>query len=318
MSAPNGARFQTPTLRADYASVHVDCPAKTNLTLHVGERREEWGGSHALETIYCGVGIYDTVTVTAKEPGTGFSLDLAGTHLGDLAASTSDMRRNHAVLAMFAMAQASGHEPDVSISIEKRIPVAAGLGGGSADAAGTLLALNALWNLNWPVARLREIAAALGADMPFCVTGGLALGTGFGERIKDLTASDPRIEHAVGDLFADAPSGDGVHMLVGAYLSQLSTPEVYSTFDVLGAGEGDLNELQHAAVSLHPRSGVAIREAQQAGATSAFVSGSGPTVIAVVPDDRVREATRAAWQASGAVDRIIDAQAPAAPLMRAE
>lgn len=271
-----------------------------------------------METIYCGVGIYDTVTVTAKEPGTGFSLDLAGTHLGDLAASTSDMRRNHAVLAMFAMAQASGHEPDVSISIEKRIPVAAGLGGGSADAAGTLLALNALWNLNWPVARLREIAAALGADMPFCVTGGLALGTGFGERIKDLTASDPRIEHAVGDLFADAPSGDGVHMLVGAYLSQLSTPEVYSTFDVLGAGEGDLNELQHAAVSLHPRSGVAIREAQQAGATSAFVSGSGPTVIAVVPDDRVREATRAAWQASGAVDRIIDAQAPAAPLMRAE
>lgn len=318
MSAPNGARFQTPTLRADYASVHVDCPAKTNLTLHVGERREGWGGRHALETIYCGVGIYDTVTVTAKEPGTGFSLDLAGTHLGDLAASTSDMRRNHAVLAMFAMAQASGHEPDVSISIEKRIPVAAGLGGGSADAAGTLLALNALWNLNWPVARLREIAAALGADMPFCVTGGLALGTGFGERIKDLTASDPRIEHAVGDLFADAPSGDGVHMLVGAYLSQLSTPEVYSTFDVLGAGEGDLNELQHAAVSLHPRSGVAIREAQQAGATSAFVSGSGPTVIAVVPDDRVREATRAAWQASGAVDRIIDAQAPAAPLMRAE
>ena len=290
MSAPNGARFQTPTLRADYASVHVDCPAKTNLTLHVGERREEWGGRHALETIYCGVGIYDTVTVTAKEPGTGFSLDLAGTHLGDLAASTSDMRRNHAVLAMFAMAQASGHEPDVSISIEKRIPVAAGLGGGSADAAGTLLALNALWNLNWPVARLREIAAALGADMPFCVTGGLALGTGFGERIKDLTASDPRIEHAVGDLFADAPSGDGVHMLVGAYLSQLSTPEVYSTF----------------------------REAHQAGATSAFVSGSGPTVIAVVPDDRVREATRAAWQASGAVDRIIDAQAPAAPLMRAE
>ena len=318
MSAPNGARFQTPTLRADYASVHVDCPAKTNLTLHVGERREEWGGRHALEPIYCGVGIYDTVTVTAKEPGTGFSLDLAGTHLGDLAASTSDMRRNHAVLAMFAMAQASGHEPDVSISIEKRIPVAAGLGGGSADAAGTLLALNALWNLNWPVARLREIAAALGADMPFCGTGGLALGTGFGERIKDLTASDPRIEHAVGDLFADAPSGDGVHMLVGAYLSQLSTPEVYSTFDVLGAGEGDLNELQHAAVSLHPRSGVAIREAQQAGATSAFVSGSGPTVIAVVPDDRVREATRAAWQASGAVDRIIDAQAPAAPLMRAE
>ncbi|MUH59221.1 4-(cytidine 5'-diphospho)-2-C-methyl-D-erythritol kinase [Bifidobacterium canis] len=289
--------------------VSVDCPAKTNLTLHVGERHAEWGGRHALETIYCAVGIYDTVTVEAKPCGTGFSLDLSGTHLGDLAASTSDMRRNHAVLAMFAIAEACGHEPDVSIRIDKRIPVAAGLGGGSADAAATLLALNTLWELDWPVERLREIAATLGADMPFCVSGGVALGTGFGERITDLSPEDERVLPLLG-------GSPRTTMLVGAYLSQLSTPEVYSTFDVLGAGAGNLNELQNAAVSLHPRSGVAIDEALAAGADRAFVSGSGPTVIAIVNSDEAREAVERRWLERDAVDRIIAAEAPAVPCER--
>ena len=76
-------------------SVSVDCPAKTNLTLRVGQARAEWGNRHALDTIYCAVSIYDTVTATRKAPGTGFSLDLSGTHLGDLAASA--IKRNHNV-----------------------------------------------------------------------------------------------------------------------------------------------------------------------------------------------------------------------------
>ena len=72
------------------------------------------------------------------------------------------MRRNHAVLALFAMAQAAEREPDVALTITKRIPVGAGLGGGSADAAATMLAINRLWELNWPIERLRTIAATLG------------------------------------------------------------------------------------------------------------------------------------------------------------
>ena len=116
-------------------TVSVDCPAKTNLTLHVGRPRSEWGGRHELDTIYCAVGVYDTVTTSRKKPGSGFSLNLEGAYLGDLASSGSDMRRNHAVLALFAMAEASGHEPDVALNIEKRIPVGAGMAGGSADAA---------------------------------------------------------------------------------------------------------------------------------------------------------------------------------------
>ena len=167
-------------------SVEVTVPAKTNLTLHVGPAHEEWGGRHALDTIYCAIGVNDVVTATAKTPGSGFSLELSGEHLGDLASSGSDMRRNHAVLALFAIARAAGREPDVALHVDKHIPVGAGLGGGSADAAATLLAVNTLWGLHWPIERLRDIAATLGADMPFCLEGGYAHGTGFGERIIPL------------------------------------------------------------------------------------------------------------------------------------
>ena len=285
-------------------SVSVDCPAKTNLTLRVGQARAEWGNRHALETIYCAVSIYDTVTATRKAPGTGFSLDLSGTHLGDLAASGTDMRRNHAVLALFAMAEASGREPDVALTIDKRIPVGAGLGGGSADAAATLLALNTLWGLDWPLERLREVAAGLGADMPFCLSGGYAHGTGFGERITPL--EEDRIRQL-------RDSGFAGPLVVGAYQAELRTPEVYATFDELGGDPDHDNDLQRAAISLHPRSGAAVRAALQAGATHAFVSGSGPSVVAFAPDAARLQAIANAWRESAAVDRIIAADAPATP-----
>lgn len=285
-------------------SVSVDCPAKTNLTLRVGQARAEWGNRHALDTIYCAVSIYDTVTATRKAPGTGFSLDLSGTHLGDLAASGTDMRRNHAVLALFAMAEASGREPDVALTIDKRIPVGAGLGGGSADAAATLLALNTLWGLDWPLERLREVAAGLGADMPFCLSGGYAHGTGFGERITPL--EEDRIRQL-------RDSGFAGPLVVGAYQAELRTPEVYATFDELGGNPDHDNDLQRAAISLHPRSGAAVRAALQAGATHAFVSGSGPSVVAFAPDATRLQAIANAWRESAAVDRIIAADAPATP-----
>ena len=285
-------------------SVSVDCPAKTNLTLRVGQARAEWGNRHVLDTIYCAVSIYDTVTATRKAPGTGFSLDLSGTHLGDLAASGTDMRRNHAVLALFAMAEASGREPDVALTIDKRIPVGAGLGGGSADAAATLLALNTLWGLDWPLERLREVAAGLGADMPFCLSGGYAHGTGFGERITPL--EEDRIRQL-------RDSGFAGPLVVGAYQAELRTPEVYATFDELGGDPDHDNDLQRAAISLHPRSGAAVRAALQAGATHAFVSGSGPSVVAFAPDAARLQAIANAWRESAAVDRIIAADAPATP-----
>ncbi len=124
--------------------------------------------------------------------------------------------------------------------------------------------------------RLSPIAATLGADMPFCLRGGTALGTGFGERIEPLAEDDARMQ-------ALRASGCTGRVLVGAYRAQLSTPEVYAAFDVLGPGGGP-NDLQQAAISLHPRSGVAVDAALGAGASAAFVSGSGPSVVAFAPD----------------------------------
>ena len=287
--------------------VSVDCPAKTNLTLHVGEPREQWGGRHELDTIYCAISLADTLTATLKLPGTGFSLELEGDHLGDL--SSADMRRNHAVLALFAMAEEAGREPDVALSIDKRIPVGAGLAGGSTDAAGTILALNELWELDWPLERLKRVAATLGSDMPFCVTGGYAHGTGCGER-TEVIPPDCREAAALRE------QGYCGSLVVGAYRSQLSTPQVYAAFDRLGAGEGDDNHLQRAAISLHPRSGEAIAAALGAGARHAFVSGSGPSVVAFTPTPAIRQAVVAAWQHGGSVDRIIAAEAPAEPMLK--
>ena len=289
-------------------TVSVDCPAKTNLTLHVGRPRSEWGGRHELDTIYCAVGVYDTVTTSRKKPGSGFSLNLEGAYLGDLASSGSDMRRNHAVLALFAMAEASGHEPDVALNIEKRIPVGAGMAGGSADAAATILALNTLWNLDWSIERLQQVAATLGADMPFCLTGGYARGTGFGEQIEQLSENSDAVLELTDQGFAG-------RLLVGAYQAELRTPEVYAMFDQIGAGATDNNHLQQASISLHPRSGQAIDEALQAGAKQAFVSGSGPSVIAFVPTDDAACAVQSAWQQSRCVDRIIATKAPAHPIV---
>lgn len=283
--------------------VSVQCPAKTNLTLHVGPRHEEWGGRHELDTIYCALGVYDCVRVTRNDTHAGFSLDLDGQYLGDLASSQCDIRHNHAIRALLAMANASGCAPDVHVYIEKNIPVAAGLGGGSADAAATMLALNELWDLHWPMERLRPIAAELGADMPFCLTGGYAHGTGFGEVIEPLAANDAIIR----DLRERGYCGD---VIVGAFQAELSTPEVYAAFDEIGNPLQADNDLQYAAINLHPRSGTAIDIALHHGASQAFVSGSGPSVIAFAADT---SAIAHAWEQSGCVDRIIVTSAPALP-----
>ncbi len=299
--------MNTAPVSVNPVRVSVECPAKTNLTLHVGKPREQWGGRHKIDTIYCAISLADTLTATQKPLGTGFSLELQGNYLGDL--SSADMRRNHAVLALFAMAKEAGREPDVALSIDKRIPVGAGLAGGSTDAAGTILALNELWGLNWPLDRLKQVAATLGSDMPFCLTGGYAHGTGYGERTQTIA---PDCDEAA-TLRQQGYCGS---LVVGAYCSQLSTPEVYAAFDQLGAGEGEHNHLQHAAISLHPRSGEAIDAALRSGARHAFISGSGPSVVAFTPTPAIRQAVITAWQRDGSVDRIIAAEAPAEPSVK--
>jgi 4-diphosphocytidyl-2-C-methyl-D-erythritol kinase len=261
-------------------SVTVRVPGKVNLYLAIGDRRDD--GYHELTTVFHAVSLLDEVTVRTADV---LSVELAGE--GVEALPTDE--RNLAWQAAELMAEHVGRAPDVAISIEKSIPVAGGMAGGSADAAAVLVAINTLWELGVPRRDLHALAAQLGSDVPFALHGGTALGTGRGEELATVLARNT-FHWALA--FAD----DG-----------LSTPAVYSEIDRLrataGAGRdqpprlddpepvlaalasGDPaelapllgNDLQPAALSLHPGLRRTLRAGAEAGALAGIVSGSGPT-----------------------------------------
>ena len=174
MSASDGntAAQWVPT-----GSVTVRVPGKINLYLAVGDRRED--GYHELTTIFQAVSLLDEVTVRNADL---LSLEMVGEGAGKLPTD----ERNLAWQAAELMAEHVGRAPDVSIMIDKSIPVAGGMGGGSADAAAVLVAMNSLWELNVPRRDLRMLAARLGSDVPFALHGGTALGTGRGEELATV------------------------------------------------------------------------------------------------------------------------------------
>src|ERR1700753_619866 len=149
-------------------SVTVRVPGKVNLYLAVGDRRED--GYHELTTVFQAVSLLDEVTVRNADV---LSLELVGEGADTLPTD----ERNLAWQAAELMADHVGRAPDVSIMIDKSIPVAGGLAGGSAGAAAVLVAINSLWELNVPRRDLRMLAAKLGRDVPFALHGGTGLGT---------------------------------------------------------------------------------------------------------------------------------------------
>ena len=165
--------------------------AKINLTLDVGPRRPD--GYHDIRSIMQTVALHDTVTVTpASNPG--IYLTVTGDEADGVPAGETNLVHKAAV-RLQKIAAARGVLPrsqsGLQITLHKRIPSQAGLGGGSSDAAATLLAVNDLFNLRLTVARLSEIGAALGADVPFFLTGGTALAEGLGEKVTPLTPLNP-------------------------------------------------------------------------------------------------------------------------------
>ena len=158
----------------------VQAYAKINLSLEVIGRRAD--GYHDVATILQTVDLADTVTISRAN---GLSVECAGPDLSG--------EQNIAWPAAIALARRGGVEPNAHVAIEKRIPVAAGLGGGSADAAAVLRGLNAFWDINAPRSELAAIASALGSDVPFLLTGGTALGTGRGD-VLEYGAAEPVTE----------------------------------------------------------------------------------------------------------------------------
>jgi 4-diphosphocytidyl-2-C-methyl-D-erythritol kinase len=263
-------------------SVTVRVPGKVNLYLAVGDLRDD--GYHELTTVFHAVSLFDEVTVRNADV---LSLELSGEGFGDGASSLPLDQRNLAWRAAELMAEHVGRAPDVAISLEKSIPVAGGMAGGSADAAAVLVAMNALWELGVPRRDLHTLAAELGSDVPFALHGGTALGTGRGEQLATVLArstfhwvlafadgglSTPKVFAEIDKLRADA-GRDPVARLDDPepLLTALASGDPRQLAPLLG------NDLQPAALSLDGRLRRTLRSGIEAGALAGVVSGSGPT-----------------------------------------
>ena len=279
-------------------AVRVRAPAKINLTLRVGWPRPD--GFHPLATVYQAVSLYEEVTAMPADPGV---IEVRVTGEGADQVPTDD--RNLAARAARLLADRVSEPVGVSLVINKSIPVAAGLAGGSADAAATLLACSALWELDLDHQDLLPLAAELGSDVPFALLGGTAVGSGRGESV--------------------APAlGRGNYHWVLAFADRgLSTPAVYRRYDELGptppdpfevpnglmnalrSGDAErlgrqlINDLQAPALDLMPPLRKLVAAAHDYQALGVTVSGSGPTVAFLASDEADAIDLTVALSASG-------------------
>ena len=277
MSASDGS---TASEWVPTGSVTVRVPGKVNLYLAVGECRDD--GYHELTTIFHAVSLLDEVTVRNADV---LSLDMSGEGVESLPTD----ERNLAWRAAELMAEHVGRSPDVAITIEKSIPVAGGMAGGSADAAAVLVGMNTLWELGVPRRDLHALAAQLGSDVPFALHGGTALGTGRGEELATVLARNTFhwvLAFAAGGLSTPAVFTELDRLRETADSNRAEPPRLDDPEPVLAAlASGDPtqlapllgNDLQPAAVSLDPGLRRTLRAGAEAGALAGIVSGSGPT-----------------------------------------
>lgn len=283
-------------------------PGKVNVYLGVGPR--EFSGYHELATIFQAVGIYDEVTVSAAD-----SLTISG--LGSFADQIPTDETNLAWKAAELVARACGEEPNIHIQIDKSIPIAAGMAGGSADAAATLLACDAYWNAGISRDQLDAMAATLGSDVPFMLHGGCALGVGRG------------------DVLSPVMIRGSFHWVFATFVEGLSTAQIYEKTDEMRGMEfeeepevptellsalarGDApalgrllhNDLQLAATTSRPKLGQVLEQGIDLGALGAIISGSGPTCAFLARDESSAIDLVVALKASGLVDDVLHTHGP--------
>lgn len=256
-------------------SVRVRVPAKVNLALRVGQTDAQ--GYHELGTVFQAVSLGDEVLAEAGDAG-AFTLVFHGEGAAFLPVDDTNL----AIRAAKLLAAHVGREDvGVHLTIRKRIPVAGGMAGGSADAAAVLVACCALWELGLSREELHTLGAELGSDVPFMLMGGTAIGTGRGVDLAPLMTSGT------------------YHWTFALSHSGLSTPSVFREFDkmsepnsteiphglieALRAGDAHAlgaelcNDLEAPAIALQPTLAHTLRLGREAGALGAIVSGSGPT-----------------------------------------
>jgi 4-diphosphocytidyl-2-C-methyl-D-erythritol kinase len=273
-------------LRVGPHRVRVRAPGKINVSLRVGPPRED--GYHGIASVFLAVSLYEEVTATRVE-GSGITVSVNGQGTLNLPLGSVPLdATNLAVRAAQLLAEVSPGSTGVHLDITKRVPVSGGMGGGSADAAAALLACDALWGSGFSRDELAKIAVGLGADVPFALLGGTAVGLGVGEQLTPAISKTP------------------LHWVLVPADYGLSTPLVYRLLDeirlrsgeepplqpeidpaILGAMRaGDAlalapllcNDLQRPALELAPGLGDILEAGRSAGALAGIVSGSGPTV----------------------------------------
>jgi 4-diphosphocytidyl-2-C-methyl-D-erythritol kinase len=282
-------------------SVEVKVPAKVNLALKVGGIGED--GFHPIETLFHAVGIYDTIVATASGV---LGLEFSGEGAQSLPLNNSNLAWKAAEL----IADYAGVEPKVHLNIHKNIPIAGGMAGGSADAAGTLVACDALWQLNLTREELMSLAAQLGSDISFPLVGGTAIGRGRGEEVTSLLTRGE------------------IHWVFAVSAQGLSTPKIYRVFDemnpnpdapkvptdlVAALTSGDIktaaklmvNDLQAPAISQRPVLARILQAGEHAGALHGIVSGSGPTCAFVARSHADALNIANELQVSGVVERTL-------------
>lgn len=293
------------------SSVVVRVPGKINLQLSVGPKEAD--GYHGIVTVFQSISLFDDVTVTKEEIGAGLSLDINGDQVHGVPTDELNLAWRAAIL----MCQKYELPADLRIDIKKSIPVAGGMAGGSADAAATILAIDALFSLGQTREELHAVAAQLGSDVPFMLSGGTAVGRGRGDQVTS------------------ALSRGTYHWVLALSTVGLSTPAVYTECDRLregmkvvtpqvsdhllqallaadpvALGKSLINDLQPAACSLRPALRLILDVGGEYGALGSIVSGSGPTVAFLVSDEDQALDLAVALTSSGVVGSVMRVSGP--------
>lgn len=257
-------------------AVTVRAPAKVNLELRVGPLRED--GYHDLATVFQAVSLYDEVSVATWDD---WEVVAAGTYADRIPTDETNL----ALRAARLVAERWHVDEALSIRIDKDIPVAGGMAGGSADAAAALLACDHLWGLGLTREDLAELAAELGSDVPFPLSGGTAMGSGRGEQLAPVLARGSfHWVFAISDTGLSTPAvfreSDRLRLGQGVPAPQVS-PELMAALrsgDPKALGSALRNDLEDAAFSLRPELRTLRDAGVEFGALGGVVSGSGPTV----------------------------------------
>ncbi|MEE6133920.1 4-(cytidine 5'-diphospho)-2-C-methyl-D-erythritol kinase [Priestia flexa] len=255
----------------------VKAPAKINLSLDVLHKRTD--GYHEVKMVMTTIDLADRIELSEREDGR----IVIYSHNRFV----PDDQRNLAYQAAQLLKKRYKVDKGVNILIDKQIPVAAGLAGGSSDAAATLRGLNQLWDLGLSLDTLAELGAEIGSDVSFCVYGGTALATGRGEVIKHIEAppncwvilAKPEIGVSTADVYRNLKVQNVSHPNVEGMIKAIDTGDYEKMCQSVG------NVLEEVTLKMHPEVSLIKEQMKRFGADAVLMSGSGPTVFGLVQHD---------------------------------